>query len=69
MPNPAPCTPDALRAALERAARDFPGWETWCGVGGLLYARRLKSSPPKIVRATSITELRAKISDAMGGTR
>ena len=30
-----------------------PGWYAWAGVGGILYARRLKSSPPIVVRAAT----------------
>jgi hypothetical protein len=28
----------------------FPGWEAWRGVGGVLYARRRKTSPPVVFR-------------------
>src|SRR6516165_4509785 len=31
-------------------APEFPHWHVWRGVAGLLYARRPKSSPPKVVR-------------------
>jgi hypothetical protein len=37
------------------------GWETWTGVGGLLYARRVKSSPPKVVRAADTDALGVEI--------
>ena len=47
---------------------DYPGWVAWRGVGGLLYARRVKSSPPKVVRAPDIGGLRAAI-EARGGKR
>lgn len=42
--------------ALARVAADT-GWETWVGVGGVLYARRPNSSPPKVVRAPSAQAL------------
>jgi len=37
------------------------GWETWVGVGGVLYARRPMTSPPRIVRALSAQALREAI--------
>ena len=41
----------------------FPGWEAWRGVSGLLYARRLRTSPPVIVRAATADDLAAKITE------
>ena len=49
---------DQALAAIER---DHRYWHTWAGVAGLLYARRLKSSPPRVVRATTPEQLRAAI--------
>ena len=49
---------DQALAAIER---DHRYWHTWAGVGGLLYARRLKSSPPRVVRAATPDGLRAEI--------
>lgn len=46
--------------ALARIAADT-GWHTWTGVGGVLYARRPKSTPPKVVRAADVEGLRAAI--------
>lgn len=40
------------------------GWETWVGVGGVLYARRPRTSPPKIVRAADAAGLRQQIEAA-----
>ena len=34
-------------------APEFPDWHVWRGVAGLLYARRPRSSPPKVVRGKS----------------
>jgi hypothetical protein len=28
----------------------FPAWEAWRGIGGVLYARRRKTSPPVVLR-------------------
>ena len=58
--------PDALGATLSRIERDHPGWHTWTGVGGLLYARRLMSSPPVVYRATDPAELEARIREHEG---
>ena len=41
----------------------FPRWEAWVGIGGILYARRRKSSPPVVFRAATAEELAAKIRD------
>ena len=45
-------------------APEFPHWHVWRGVAGLLYARRPKSSPPKVVRGKDLTTLRERIIDA-----
>ena len=39
----------------------FPGWECWTGVGGMLYARLRRSTPPVVFRAPTADELAAKI--------
>jgi hypothetical protein len=58
--NPARrASPDPLAALRGR----FPGWQAWRGVSGLLYARRLRTSPPVIVRATTADDLAAKITE------
>ena len=38
-----------------------PDWHVWRGVAGLLYARRPRSSPPKVVRGKSTVDLREQI--------
>jgi len=48
-------------AGLKRLEDDYPAWHTWVGVGGLLYARRLKSSPPVVYRSTDPAQLEARI--------
>ena len=50
--------------ALAEMARDYPGWETWPGVSVLVYARRPRTSPPLVVRATTTGELRQAIESA-----
>ena len=47
----------------------FPGWQAWRGVSGLLYARRLQTSPPVIVRAATAGELAARIAEHERGKR
>ena len=45
-PSPQPAPHDPL--AVLRG--QFPGWEAWRGVSGLLYVRRRMSSPPVVFR-------------------
>ena len=45
-------------------APEFPHWHVWRGVAGLFYARRPRSSPPKVVRGKDLTTLRERIIDA-----
>jgi len=42
-------------------APEFPDWHVWRGVAGLLYARRPRSSPPKVVRGKTTGDLREQI--------
>ncbi|HYB86888.1 MAG TPA: hypothetical protein VEC76_08570 [Streptosporangiaceae bacterium] len=56
---------DSLAALRSR----FPGWQVWRGVSGLLYARRLRTSPPVVVRAVTPDDLAAKITKYEGGKR
>ena len=37
------------------------GWQTWAGVGGLLYAKRPRSTPAKVVRAHNPEALREAV--------
>lgn len=39
-------------------SNEFPRWHVWRGIAGLLYARRLMSSPPRVVRGHDPVELR-----------
>jgi hypothetical protein len=45
---------------LARVAAET-GWRTWVGVGGVLYARRERTSPPKVMRGADADALRAAI--------
>jgi len=47
-------------------AAEFPYWHVWRGVSGLLYARRPLTSPPAVVRATGVEDLRDQIKSAEG---
>jgi hypothetical protein len=50
------------RQDLAAVEAEHPGWHAWEGViSGVLYARRTKSSPPRVVRATSAVALAAAI--------
>jgi hypothetical protein len=42
-------------------AREFPHWRVWRGVAGVLYARRVKASPPRVVRGKDTVDLRDQI--------
>ena len=37
------------------------GWHFWRGVSGLYYARRIRSSPPIVFRATTLDGLREQV--------
>ena len=60
-----------LRAQLERygplpgdesqPVAAWPGWVWWRGVNGLLYARKPRTSPPRVARAHNFTALLAAI--------
>jgi hypothetical protein len=45
-------------------APEFPHWHVWRGVAGLFYARRPRSSPPRVVRGKDLTTLRERIINA-----
>ncbi len=45
-------------------AAEFPHWHVWRGIAGLLYARRLMSSPPRVLRSQDPLELRDQIRQA-----
>ena len=57
---------DGERArALAQVDRDYPGWHAWpAALAGLVYARRPLTSPPLVVRATSVNQLRTEIENA-----
>lgn len=58
-------TDQDLAAALAQVDRDYPHWHAWPGVlGGLVYARYPRSSPPMVVRAATVDQLRLEIEDA-----
>ena len=61
----AECNDDGRIPALREVERDYPGWQAWPAVlGGLVYARRLQTSPPLVVRAVTTDELRQAIETA-----
>ena len=50
-----------VQSLLDEVAREFPAWYFWQGIGGLLYARRLMSSPPVVLRDITPEGLRSQI--------
>jgi len=40
---------------------DFPGWQAWRAVSGLLYARKAGTNPPLLVRGEDAEDLRDQI--------
>ena len=65
MNDPVSLPPAELDDALRAIERDFPGWVAWHGAIPMLYARRMRSSPPIVVRAPDIPGLRAEIGNAV----
>jgi len=58
-------TEDGRAQALRDIDRDLPPWHAWEGViAGLVYARRPKTSPPMVVRAVTVDQLRTEIEAA-----
>jgi hypothetical protein len=58
-------TDNPLASALAQVDRDYPGWHAWPAVlAGLVYARRPRSTPPLVVRAASVNQLRIEIETA-----
>jgi hypothetical protein len=57
---------DGERArALAQVDRAYPGWHAWpAALAGLVYARRPQTSPPLVVRAASVGQLRTEIENA-----
>ena len=56
---------DDRARALAQIDADYPGWHAWPAVlGGLVYARRPRSSPPLVVRSATIGGLRQAIENA-----
>ena len=53
---------ESIAAGLRRLEEDFPGWHAWMGVpAGLLYCRRPRSSPPVVMRSSTVAGLRQQI--------
>ena len=42
-------------------AAELPAWYVWRGISGLLYGRRLNTSPPLVVRGEDVVDLRDAI--------
>ena len=59
----------AAEPTLDEVAAEFPGWECWRGIAGLVYGRKLLSSPPVVIRAEDPTDLRDQIRGYLGRQR
>jgi len=56
---------EARTRVLADVERDYPGWQAWPAVlAGIVYARRPRTSPPLVVRATTTDGLRQAIEGA-----
>jgi hypothetical protein len=42
---------------MEELRAEFPGWHFWVGIERVHYGRKLKSSPPAVVRGGSWAEV------------
>jgi hypothetical protein len=51
---------------LDEVAAEFPGWRVWSGISGLVYGRKLLTSPPVVIRAEDPTDLRDQIRGHLG---
>ncbi len=51
---------------LETVQAEFPRWEVWRGIAGLVYARKLLTSPPVVLRAEDPVDLRDQINGWLG---
>jgi hypothetical protein len=63
-PVQAPGTPHEEVPDWWPYAAEFPDWHVWRGLGGLVYARRPRTSPPVVVRAEDAVDLRDQIKRA-----
>jgi hypothetical protein len=50
-------------------AKEFLGWHVWRGISGLAYAHLRRSSPPVVVRAEGVADLRDQMRRAAEGLR
>jgi hypothetical protein len=48
---------DMAELTLSDVQDRHPRWHAWTGVTGILYARRPRTSPPRVVRGSSPAEL------------
>jgi len=51
---------------VDEIAAQFPGWRVWQGISGLIYGRRLLSSPPVVLTGESPQALRDEIRGHLG---
>lgn len=64
-----PARRSGAEPTLDEVAAEFPGWECWRGIAGLLYTRKMLSSPPVVIRAEDPTDLQDQIRGYLGSQR
>jgi hypothetical protein len=64
--NDLPRHPANPEPTLDDVQREFPAWECWRGIAGLVYARKPLTSPPVVLRAEDPTDLRDQIRGWLG---
>jgi hypothetical protein len=63
---PTPARRSGAEPTLDEVAAEFPGWECWRGIAGLVYARKPLTSPPVVIRAEDPQDLRDQIRGWLG---
>jgi hypothetical protein len=57
---------DPTEPTLDELWGEFPAWEMWEGVNGLVYARKPLTSPPVVLRGEDPVDLRDQIRGWLG---
>lgn len=57
---------DRITPELRSLVSRLPvGWEAWRGVNGVLYARRVRSSPPIVLRGATADDVMEQVNGRM----
>jgi hypothetical protein len=65
-PTPPGAGSGAAGPTLDDLLREFPAWEFWEGIAGLVYARKPLTSPPVVLRGEDPADLRDQIRGWLG---